>query len=197
MLTALRMEIGRAERAHAVGSPTFSVTIGENKALIDRMMRLVRDLAMGLRPSMLDDLGLEPALAWQAREFSRRYNVPVDLSVNGDLERLPDPQRTCVYRVVQEALTNCAKHAAATEIHVEVVRGRSHLDVSVRDNGVGMTSPRDHKGLGLTGIKERVKDINGSTAIHTSPGGGTVVHITLPVPAADSSKENVVANSAR
>ena len=197
MLTALRMEMGRSERAQALGSPTFTATMIESKALVDRMMRMVRDLAMGLRPSMLDDLGLEPALAWQAREFSRRYNVPVDLSVEGDLERLPDPQRTCVYRVVQEALTNCAKHSAATEIQVQVVRGRSQLDVSVRDNGVGMTPELGHKGLGLTGIKERVKDINGSTSIQTRPGGGTVVHITLPVPAADSSKEDLVANSAR
>jgi signal transduction histidine kinase len=197
MLTALRMEIGRAERAQALGSPTFAQTVAESKALVDRMMRMVRDLAMGLRPSMLDDLGLEPALAWQAREFSRRYNVPVDLAVDGDLERLPDPQRTCVYRVVQEALTNCAKHSAATEIQVKVVRGRARLDVSVRDNGVGMASTINHSGLGLTGIKERVKDINGSASIETRPGGGTVVRITLPVPAAESSKEDIVANSAR
>jgi signal transduction histidine kinase len=197
MLTALRMEIGRAERAQATGSPAFTSTMAESKTLVDRMMRMVRDLAMGLRPSMLDDLGLEPALSWQAREFSRRYNVPVDLTVDGELERLPDPQRTCVYRVVQEALTNCAKHAAATEIQVKVVRGRTRLDVSVRDNGVGMASTANHRGLGLTGIKERVKDINGAATIETSPGGGTVVHITLPVPAADSSKEDIVANSAR
>jgi signal transduction histidine kinase len=197
MLTALRMEIGRAERAQALGSPAFAQTLAEGKSLVDRMMRMVRDLAMGLRPSMLDDLGLEPALAWQAREFSRRYNVPVDLSVDGDLERLPDPQRTCVYRVVQEALTNCAKHSAATEIQVKVVRQHTRLDVSVRDNGVGMSSTTGHKGLGLTGIKERVKDINGSASIETRPGGGTVVHITLPVPATDISKEDFVANSAR
>jgi len=195
MLTALRMEMGRAERAQAVGSPAFAQTMAESKTLVDRMMRVVRDLAMGLRPSMLDDLGLEPALAWQAREFSRRYNVPVDLAVDGDLERLPDPQRTCVYRVVQEALTNCAKHSAATEIQVNVVRGRTTLDVSVRDNGVGMASTTGHRGLGLTGIKERVKDINGAASIETSPGGGTVVHITLPVPATDHSKEEFVANS--
>lgn len=195
MLTALRMEIGRAERAQALGSPAFTQTVAESKALVDRMMRMVRDLAMGLRPSMLDDLGLEPALAWQAREFSRRYNVPVDLAVDGDLERLPDPQRTCVYRVVQEALTNCAKHSAATEIEVKVVRGRTRLDVSVRDNGVGMASTTNHKGLGLTGIKERVKDINGAASIETRPGGGTVVHITLPVPPSESSKEDYIANS--
>src|SRR6185295_9084320 len=122
MLTALRMELGRAERAQAVGSPAFAVTISESKTLIDKMMRLVRDLAMGLRPSMLDDLGLEPALAWQAREFSRRYNVPVDLKVDGDLDDLPDPHRTCIYRVVQEALTNCAKHSSATAIDIVVRR---------------------------------------------------------------------------
>lgn len=197
MLTGLRMELGRAERAQATGSPAFPQTVAESKALVDRMMRMVRDLAMGLRPSMLDDLGLEPALAFQAREFSRRYNVPVDLSVDGDLERLPDPQRTCVYRVVQEALTNCAKHSAATEIQVNVVRGRTRLDVSVRDNGIGMAALTSHNGLGLTGIKERVKDINGSATIETRPGGGTVVHITLPVPATENSKEDVVANSAR
>src|SRR4029077_21193060 len=82
MLTALRMEMGRLERAHVVGSPAFGATAAEGKALIDRMMRFVRDLAMGLRPSMLDDLGLQPALAWQAREFERRYDVPVDLHVD-------------------------------------------------------------------------------------------------------------------
>ena len=117
--------------------------------------------------------------------------------MDGDLERLPDAQRTCVYRVVQEALTNCAKHSAATEIQVQVVRGRTLLDVSVRDNGVGMSPAMEHNGLGLTGIKERVKDINGSTSIQSNPGGGTVVHITLPVPAVDTTKENLVANSTR
>ena len=141
---------------------------------------------------------MQPALAWQAREFSRRYNVPVDLSVDGDLEHLPDPQRTCVYRVVQEALTNCARHSAATDIQVKVVRGPARLDVSVTDNGVGMASGDDHKGLGLTGIKERVKDINGSASIQTSPGGGTTLHISLPVPPAGSGlKEVFVAHRTR
>jgi signal transduction histidine kinase len=197
MLTALRMEVGRSERAQALGSPAFAATVGESKTLIDKMMRLVRDLAMGLRPSMLDDLGLEPALAWQTRDFSRRYNVPVNLTVRGDLEQLPDPHRTCVYRVVQEALTNCARHSAATEIEVSVVGSADRLDVSVRDNGVGMSTTTGHTGLGLTGIKERVKEMNGTASIETKPGAGTVLQITLPVSAADSSKESRRANSAR
>jgi signal transduction histidine kinase len=197
MLTALRMEIGRAERAQAVGSPVFASTIAESKLLLDKTMRLVRDLSMGLRPSMLDDLGLEPALAWQARDFSRRYNVPVDLKVEGDLERLPDQHRTCVYRVVQEALTNCAKHAKASEIQVAVVGGREWLDVSIRDNGVGLAHATEHAGLGLTGIRERVKEMNGSASIQTMPGGGTVLQITLPVIDPERRKETSRASRAR
>jgi signal transduction histidine kinase len=197
MLTALRMEVGHAERAHAVGSPAFAATVAESKSLIERMMRLVRDLAMGLRPSMLDDLGLAPALAWQTRDFARRYNVPVNLNVEGDLERLPDPHRTCVFRVVQEALTNCAKHSAATKIEISLVGGADRLDVSVDDNGVGLRPATGHTGFGLTGIKERVKEMEGSVTIQTKPGGGTVLHITLPIPAASGSKEPGLAHSAR
>jgi signal transduction histidine kinase len=197
MLTALRMEVGRAERAQALGSPAFAATMAESKGLIEQMMRFVRDLAMGLRPSMLDDLGLEPALAWQTRDFARRYNVPVNLNVEGDLERLPDPHRTCVFRVVQEALTNCAKHSAATNIDISVVGSSDHLDVSVSDNGIGLSQTTGHTGLGLTGIKERVKEMHGSTVIQTRPGGGTVLGIRLPIPASPHDKESHVARSAR
>lgn len=195
MLTALRMEMGRLERAHVVGSPTFGATAAEGKALLDRMMRFVRDLAMGLRPSMLDDLGLQPALAWQARDFSRRYNVPVDLHVDGDLEDLPDPHRTCIYRVVQEALTNCAKHSSATAIDIAVRRSGERLEATVRDNGVGIRTSSGHRGLGLTGIKERVKEMQGTVTIERDPAGGTVLQASLPVPASNGPKEMRVANT--
>jgi signal transduction histidine kinase len=197
MLTALRMELGRGERALALGSPAFAATLTESKLLIDQMMRLVRDLAMGLRPSMLDDLGLEPALAWQSRDFSRRYNVPVNLTVTGDLDRLPDVHRTCVYRVVQEALTNCAKHAGATSIDVSVTGGADRLEVSVEDNGVGLPPRPRQGGLGLTGIKERVRELSGSAFVQSRANGGTALHITLPVPAAApaGSKESRLAHS--
>jgi len=196
MLTALRMELGRLERAHVVGSPAFAASAAESKALIDKMMRLVRDLAMGLRPSMLDDLGLEPALAWQTREFSRHFNTPVDLLVEGDLERLPDPHRTCVYRVVQEALTNCAKHSEATRITVAVRGGADSLEVTVTDNGVGIDKTSSHQGLGLTGINERVKEMDGRFSIDRGPRGGTVLQAILPVPACKQRKETAVANTA-
>jgi signal transduction histidine kinase len=136
------------------------------------MMRFVRDLAMGLRPACSTTLGLQPALAWQAREFSRRYNVPVDLHVDGDLEDLPDPHRTCIYRVVQEALTNCAKHSNATAIDIVVRRSGDRLDATVHDNGVGDCARLGVRGLGLTGIKERVKEMQGTVTIARDPPAG-------------------------
>ena len=78
------------------------------------MFRTVRDLALGLRPSMLDDFGLQPALEWHVRDFTSRYGVDVELTIDGDFDALPDQHRICVYRAVQEALTNCARHAKAT-----------------------------------------------------------------------------------
>ena len=119
--------------------------------------------------------------------------------MEGDLERLPDPQRTCVYRVVQEALTNCAKHSARHgDSRSQVVRGRTRLDVSVRDNGVGMDATAGHKGLGLTGIKERVKDMQ-RLDVHTDadPAAEPSCRSPCRCPLSDSSKENLVANSAR
>src|SRR5688500_14348851 len=111
MLTALRMEIGKADRSRGTSEAQLSQAIGEAKRLLDTILRSVRDLVMGLRPSMLDDFGLQPALEWLVRDFRRRFSIAVDLTVSGELGTLPDQHRTCVYRIVQEALTNCARHA--------------------------------------------------------------------------------------
>ena len=145
MLTALRMELGKAERVRGGGNGVFSASVVESKKIIDTVMETVRALSMGLRPAMLDDFGLGSALDWHARDFSRRYDVPVFLAVEGDVDALPEPQRTCVYRVVQEALTNCAKHARARRI-----------DVSVREETGAFTSPSATTGSASTEVRSRV-----------------------------------------
>lgn len=180
MLTALRMELGRVERLSAPIGPRVAAAIGESRQLVDSVVRTVRDLALGLRPSMLDDFGLQPALEWHVRDFNRRYGLHVDLHVDGDLERLPDQQRTCVYRVVQEALTNCARHAAATRVQVKVTSTSEGIDLIVRDDGIGISDDRKAAGLGLRGIEERVKELNGSLTIDGAPGRGTTLKVHLP-----------------
>jgi signal transduction histidine kinase len=180
MLTALRMEIGRADRARRGSDAVAGQALAEAKRLLDTILRSVRDLVMGLRPSMLDDFGLQPALEWHVRDFRRRFNVPVDLELGGDLNALADPHRTCVYRIVQEALTNCARHARATRVDVSVSYADNALELTVADDGVGLDPDRT-LGVGLLGIEERVRELAGRFEVRARVPSGTQLHVTLPV----------------
>jgi signal transduction histidine kinase len=178
VLTGLRMELSRIERMSAAVSPA----IIECKKLVDDMFRTVRDLSLGLRPSMLDDFGLEAALEWHVRDFMRRYAIDVELKMDGDFDTLPDKQRTCVYRVIQEAMTNCARHAHATHIQIAVAADKGQLRVSVSDDGVGFDPAHRHHGLGLRGIDERVRELDGALTISRDGRGGTTLLVRLPLP---------------
>lgn len=185
VLTALRMELGRIERTRAPGEMRIGAAIVESKKLVDGMFRTVRDLALGLRPSMLDDFGLQAALEWHVRDFAGRYGVDVQLDLHGNLEALPDRHRTCVYRAVQEALTNCVRHAEAHRIQVSVTGRPAQLDVLITDDGVGLDPSRRRNGLGLRGIEERVKELQGVMTIRGAAGQGTRLALSLPLPPAD------------
>jgi signal transduction histidine kinase len=182
VLTALRMELGRIERMRAVGDAPLSAAVAECRTLVDQMFRTVRHLALGLRPSMLDDFGLQPALEWHVRDLRQRSGVDVELTVEGDLETLPDSHRTCIYRAVQEALTNCIRHAQARSITVSIIGHANRLDVSVSDDGIGLDPVRRRNGLGLRGIEERVKELRGTMTLGDRGGNGTTLTIHLPVP---------------
>jgi len=181
MLTALRMEVGHAERSR-LNDGAFASHAAECKGIIDTMVGTVRDLSMGLRPSMLDDIGLGPALQWLARDYSRRFNTPVNVNMQGDLDTLPEAYRTCTYRVVQEALTNCARHAKANRIDISV-NGTAHwLQLEIHDDGVGMPRAAHPKtGLGLLGIQERVRELNGTMSIVSEDGDGTSLRVAMPL----------------
>jgi signal transduction histidine kinase len=151
------------------------------KSVTETTVQTVRNIALLLRPSMLDDLGLVPALEWQAREVSRRTELEVDVRAEGIPEALPDEYNVCIYRLVQEALNNASRHAAARNAHVEVVRRESRIAVCVRDDGRGF-EPQRTRGLGILGMEERVKRLGGSFAVESRPGQGTTVRADLPLP---------------
>ncbi len=178
MLTALRMEIGRADRAR--GSAESQSAIGEARRLLDTILRSVRDLVMGLRPSMLDDFGLRPALEWHVRDFRRRFGIPVSLMIEGELDSLPDSYRTAIYRIAQEALTNCARHSHASHVEVSLVHARNTLELRVLDDGVGI-DPRRGRGVGLLGMEERARELHGSFDVKPRSPRGTELHVSLPI----------------
>jgi len=149
------------------------------KGLVENTVRTVRNMSLLLRPSMLDDLGLIPALKWQARETSKRTKMDVGVSAELDSDNLPDEYKTCIYRVVQEALHNCARHSEASSVRIRFAQRADRVTLMVQDDGRGFES-RNVKGLGLLGINERVARLGGKCEIQSKPGMGTTIAVELP-----------------
>lgn len=181
-LTALGLELAHVQKTVALFGKPVQDRLDEARRLNGDAIHLIRNLAMGLRPSMLDDLGLQPALEWQGREFARRTGVPATVHVEGELDRLDDAQRTCIYRLVQEALTNCARHASAKNVEVNVMEEANHVSIEVKDDGIGFSSETAavRTGLGLLGMRERVEAAGGKLQIQSTIGSGTTVSASIP-----------------
>ncbi|MCX6638024.1 MAG: sensor histidine kinase, partial [Acidobacteria bacterium] len=181
-LTALRLAISRALSWLRTQPPAAEASLEEARLLAEKTLETVRNISVLLRPSLLDDLGLEPALQWQAEDFSRRSGIRCGFFSDSLDENLPAAHRTCVYRVVQEALTNCAKHSAATHVDIHVRQAEGELKLEVADNGKGF--PMDAQraaGLGILGMRERAAALGGQLLLESAPGEGTRVSIRLPV----------------
>ena|SRR5690348_16214675 len=179
-LSALLMEAGNA----AANVPADAVHVRQHvdsiKKLAEASVNIIRNMTLLLRPSMLDDFGLVPALEWQAREVSKRTGIRVQVAAADSAGELPDALKTCIYRVVQEALHNCARHAQARTVRVVVSQEDSRIVLSVEDDGRGFDARRV-RGLGLVGMEERVRHLGGAFNINSSPGAGTRLKIELPL----------------
>jgi signal transduction histidine kinase len=159
------------------------------KRLAEQSLRALRDMAMGLRPSMLDDLGLGSAVQWQARQFAKHTGIPVNVQIDGLPPLLPERHRICIYRVVQEALTNCARHSKAKSIDIEIGGLPEDISVSISDDGIGFDPSNVRgRGLGLVGMQERVMDLGGHLTLTSTPKG-TVLSARIPLPQEVASNE--------
>ena len=151
-------------------------------ALIDSSVQTVRKIATGLRPEMLDDMGLIAAVAWQAKEFQKRTGIrcraklPAEVKFDIDIS-------TTMFRIFQEILTNVARHSRATRVDIELTLGAEQIGLEVSDNGVGIQDNELHarKSLGLLGMQERALLFGGDVRISGSPGHGTRVSVTIPL----------------
>lgn len=180
-ISAVLVELGRLESRLPADYPGESRRLlGLVRELAERAVAQVRDMALLLRPSMLDDLGLVPALKWQAREVSRRVGIEVKVAADDVPDSLPDEARTCIYRVVQEALNNAAGHASASSVRVDVRQDKDGMRVAIQDNGSGF-DPSQERGMGILGMEERVRSLGGLFRIDSEKGTGTVVSLLLPV----------------
>jgi signal transduction histidine kinase len=180
-LSALLVELGNLSAALAAGGGReLRSHVDVIKKLAENSVHVVRNMALLLRPSMLDDLGLVPALQWQAREVSKRSGMRVDVAADHVSDDLPEEHKTCVYRVVQEALNNCARHARAHLVRVTVHQEQTKLLLTIQDDGQGFESPSG-RGLGLLGMEERVTHLGGNFQVDSKHGHGTLLSIELPL----------------
>jgi signal transduction histidine kinase len=150
------------------------------RSRLEDTVESVRRIALSLRPSMLDDLGLVAALEWQAREVGNRTGLAIEVCAEESAGELPDAHRTCIFRVAQEALRNCARHSGATRVRVALEKAVRGVTLAIEDNGKGFRAGRT-RGLGLLGMEERVNQLGGSFRLRSEPGRGTSIFAELPL----------------
>jgi signal transduction histidine kinase len=184
-LSALKLELAVAGRTAPMAA--IDNALGEARAIADRTLATVRDLSQLLHPAMLDDLGLPDTADWYLRGFSRRTGIASELKVVQLDARLPREVELCSYRVIQEAVTNVARHAEARHCRVEIVRHDAALHLSIEDDGrgfdLGPARAADGRGLGLVGLRERIAGLGGRLQIESRRGAGTRLIVELPLSA--------------
>jgi len=188
-LTVLKMDVAWLNRRPRL-------TTGERDAvlegrltamskMIDEVINQVRRIAAQLRPGVLDDLGLAAAIEWQMRDFSQRSGVDCAFESNIPEARFERDVSTAIFRILQETLTNVARHAHAQRVEVSLVESQGHLWLRVRDDGAGMApeATARRRSLGLLGMHERAQRLGGHLSVTSSPGAGTQILVDVPLPA--------------
>jgi two-component system sensor histidine kinase UhpB len=179
-LTSVRLQLDLVGAILPPDAPSAARQhLQEAQDLISRTLEEIRRISIDLRPSLLDDLGLLPALRWQCEHFGRRTNLNARFESHGDVRRLDADVETAIYRAVQEALTNIARHAQATEATISLQYLYNCLRLTVRDNGRGFSADQE-LGLGLIGMRERLSAVGGSLRIDSRVRIGTTLYIESP-----------------
>jgi len=184
-LVALKLQQENAIRMMRTTMPDADVQMFEkNLTYIQKITVLLREIIMGLRPAILDDLGLVPALQWYCREFAKTYSMfEFDINIPRSILDVPDAVATAVFRVVQEALQNIVKHSGASHISVTLTCSDSMLEVRIRDDGKGFDPEREEynlMGMGISGMRERTESVNGMFFVKTAPGRGVAITTMFP-----------------
>jgi signal transduction histidine kinase len=188
-LTAIKIDVARAEQSLLPSQTDLGERLRRARQGADETLDIIRRMSMLLRPSMLDDLGLSAALGWYTKQFSASTAIRVNLNDDGSADLLPDAGKISLYRIVQEALTNCARHSEARSILIVLASEDDRYVMRIEDDGKGFTPARGAKGIGLIGIEERVAEMGGTLTLDSKPGAGTRIRISIPLPKGGEAQE--------
>jgi signal transduction histidine kinase len=181
-LTALKMSVAWIDQRAGKSDLELKAKLERMSTLIDNTLQATRRISTALRPLILDDLGLVPALESIVEGFIERTGVRCDFTTTGELD-LEDAQKSAVFRIVQEALTNIARHAHASLVDVRITRGADAIAIDIKDNGVGFAMPeeRSRTSRGILGMRERAYLLGGTFVVTSSPGNGTRLAVRIPI----------------
>jgi signal transduction histidine kinase len=165
--------------------------ISDCVGLVDGAIRNVRELSQLLRPTILDDFGLDASLRWLAEKFTERTAIDVDYQSDFS-GRLPDETETHLFRIAQEALTNVARHSKAKRVEVRLHANHSQLSLTIADNGVGLAQPGDatERGMGMIGMRARARSAGGEVAVRSQPDQGVSVEVQVPTGVSEHDEED-------
>jgi PAS domain S-box-containing protein len=184
-LTALAMDVAWLQKKLSRRGPKaqLAAKLGAMSRLVDSTLESVQRIASDLRPGVLDELGLEAAVEWAVRRFEERTGIPCGFETSLNGAAIDSPRATAAFRILQEALSNVARHARATRVEVLLSTRTGSLRLDVRDNGLGIEAARiaDSGSLGLLGMRERARSLGGSVAIDRAPEGGTRISAQIPL----------------
>jgi signal transduction histidine kinase len=182
-LTALKMDLSWLSKKLPEEQEAAIKKIREMSRIIDTVIQTVKRISTDLRPGILDDLGLVAAMEWQVQEFQERTRINCELTAEGEDINLDRDLTTAVFRILQEALTNVARHANATRVAVSLKKRDGRLVLQVGDNGKGITEKQvaHPRSFGLIGMRERARSWNGSVEIDGIAGKGTRVTVSIPL----------------
>ena len=183
-LTALNMELADLAAKLPGATSKQQIQIARMHTIVDHTIEVVQKIAGELRLGQLDVLGLTAAIDWQVKDFSRRSAILCRVTRLDEIANLSEAQKTAVFRILQEALTNIVRHAVATEVEVGLQAGPDQVMLTVRDNGRGITSAElnDQTSIGLLGMRERAQNVGGDVAMTGGAGVGTAVVVRIPLP---------------
>jgi len=185
LLLSINLHLAVFENNAAINPKGIRGKIARVRWLVEKSVRVVHDFARELRPPMLDDLGLIPALSAYISDFSKRKGLRIQFTAFGGVEAFDSDKRTVLYRVTQEALANVAKHARASVVKVLIMKAREGVCLEISDNGkafnVGRLSSAEWGGrLGVTGMRERVEMVGGQFSVESASGAGTTIRAEIP-----------------
>ena len=182
-LTALKMDLNWLEEKLPAGAEQLAAKARTMQTMLDGTVAATRRISADLRPLMLDDLGLLPAMEWLAQNFTDRTGIVCDLDIRSPDLDLEEPYATAVFRILQESLTNVSRHAQAALVEVSLDRIADQIELQVRDNGRGFSpdDPRKPNSYGLLGLRERAYLLNGSLEIDSKAGVGTTISVRIPL----------------